>query len=153
MTLVCMWAHNSLGRGFCWGTKTGVRDTRDINVSSGALKLLHRAVLAWILTCIHNLDPICENCVWLCMDGGHWDGISCPELLNSVGQGFGYPHLRCLWRVIHWAPSWKKPQAILKGKIQELKIFLRNWMQWERLQNVDICVFPREVFCSAAFRK
>lgn len=145
--------HASLGSSFCMGPKTGVRDTRDINFSSAAPTLLQRAVLAPLLTCIHGLDPICKNHIWLCVEGGHWDGLSCSELLNSVGHGLGYPHFGCLWRDIYWAPSWKKPQDILKGKTHQLKIFLQNWIWWEKLQDLDRCMFPRAVFHSSALRK
>lgn len=66
----CVSTHASLGSGFWPNPSRSVTDRRDIRISSSALKMMQRAVLAWIHTSSHGVDPIPATWCWFCL--GRW---------------------------------------------------------------------------------
>lgn len=64
----CVSTRASLGSGFWPNPDRGVTDRRDVRISSSALKLMQRAVLAWTLTSSRGVDPIPATWRWFCLE-------------------------------------------------------------------------------------
>lgn len=144
----CVSTRASLGSGFWPNPDRGVTDRRDVRISSSALKLMQRAVLAWTLTSSRGVDPIPATWRWFCLE--RWTLRGALVLWTSEPCRRPEPPIHTLGV----CEESNLLSSILEettrhSEVQYLKIFLQNWMKWERHQDWDRHVFPRAVFCPA----